>query len=308
MGNTSSNFRPSGLDSTSNFQADLPKFILQSKIGNGKFMKTYMMRFESNHFVVKVYQYQFVNQSQSQYQQSEEDLRLFASRLTHLWYLISPTKYLFLLPVQMWIKSQNRPSGFKNYNLPIYQVRQHLYANIFDRLSTRPFLEDIEKMWILFQLFKALETCHSLSVYHGDIKPENILCTTWYWVVLTDFAVFKPVTIPDDDPSDFQYYFDTMSRSRCYLAPERFIISNNNTIFGGNYGEQNNQNLMSSQPMDVSVFGDLTAVNPLHTSSPAFSQNQNLNKQVQIPTPPTTLTAAMDVFSLGCTMAEVSSL
>ena len=37
------------------FQNDLPKFILQTKIGNGKFMKTYIMRVDSTPLVVKVY-------------------------------------------------------------------------------------------------------------------------------------------------------------------------------------------------------------------------------------------------------------
>jgi hypothetical protein len=36
------------------FQTDLPKFILQSKIGDGKFMKTYVMRVDSTPLVLKV--------------------------------------------------------------------------------------------------------------------------------------------------------------------------------------------------------------------------------------------------------------
>ena len=36
------------------FQTDLPKFIMQSKIGDGKFMKTYVMRVDSTPVVLKV--------------------------------------------------------------------------------------------------------------------------------------------------------------------------------------------------------------------------------------------------------------
>jgi phosphoinositide-3-kinase, regulatory subunit 4 len=47
------------------------------------------------------------------------------------------------------------------------------------------------------------------------------MVTSWNWVVLTDFAPFKPVFLPDDDPADFNYFFDSSGRRRCYLAPER---------------------------------------------------------------------------------------
>jgi len=33
-----------------------------------------------------------------------------------------------------------------------FLVRQYLYSSLYDRMSTRPFLEDIEKKWLAFQL------------------------------------------------------------------------------------------------------------------------------------------------------------
>ena len=36
------------------FQTDLPKFIIQSKRGDGKFMKTYVMKVDSTPLIVKV--------------------------------------------------------------------------------------------------------------------------------------------------------------------------------------------------------------------------------------------------------------
>lgn len=68
----------------------------------------------------------------------------------------------------------------------------------------------------------ALDECHKVGVYHGDIKSENILVTSWNWLYLTDFASFKPIRLPEDNPADFAYYFDTSGRRVCSTAPERF--------------------------------------------------------------------------------------
>lgn len=51
-----------------------------------------------------------------------------------------------------------------------------------------------------------------IGVCHGDIKLENIMITSWNWVLLTDFASFKPTYLPEDNPADFSYFFDTSRR------------------------------------------------------------------------------------------------
>ncbi|CCX33476.1 Similar to Putative serine/threonine-protein kinase VPS15; acc. no. Q9UVG6 [Pyronema omphalodes CBS 100304] len=104
-----------------------------------------------------------------------------------------------------------------------YLVRQYLYSSLYDRISTRPFLEEIEKKWIAFQLLCGLRDCHARGVHHGDIKAENVLVTSWNWIYLSDFAPFKPTYLPADNPADFSYFFDTSLRRICYVAPERFL-------------------------------------------------------------------------------------
>ncbi|OZC11786.1 hypothetical protein X798_00967 [Onchocerca flexuosa] len=96
---------------------------------------------------------------------------------------------------------------------------------LYDRLSTRPFLTDIEKRWIAYHLFKALAQCEYAEVCHGDLKTQNILVSSYNWIQITDFASFKPASIPSDDPSYFTFFFDTSLRLSCYLAPERFCAS-----------------------------------------------------------------------------------
>ncbi|WPK23805.1 hypothetical protein PUMCH_001051 [Australozyma saopauloensis] len=105
-----------------------------------------------------------------------------------------------------------------------YLVRQLAKANLYDRLSLRPFLAPIEKLWLVYQLLRAVELLHEdLHICHGDIKTENILLTSANWLVLSDFAQHtKPVYLPDDNPSEFVFYFDSSNRRSCYVAPERF--------------------------------------------------------------------------------------
>ena len=63
------------------------------------------------------------------------------------------------------------------------------------------------------------------KVCHGDIKTENVMVTGWNWVLLTDIASFKPAILPEDNPADFNFFFDTSRRRSCYVAPERFLDS-----------------------------------------------------------------------------------
>ena len=35
-----------------------------------------------------------------------------------------------------------------------------------------------------------------MQVCHGDIKSENVMVTGWIWVLLTDFASYKPTYLP----------------------------------------------------------------------------------------------------------------
>ena len=169
---------------------------------------------------------------------------------------------------------------------PKYLIRQYVTSNIHDRISTRPFLSDIEKKWIVYLLMRCVEDCHREGVIHGDLKPENFLITSWNWVVLTDFASMKPTKIPDDDPAEFQYYFDCMNRRKCYVAPERF------------YRRQHG--ISQTEMIDGAV---LDPVRELELGLMSLSGNRsNTAENVSIAME---LTESMDAFSLGCTIAEV---
>jgi hypothetical protein len=88
-----------------------------------------------------------------------------------MWKQISPADHPSLLPYQMWIKSDAKIP--KSNLTPVYLVRQYFPSNLYDRLATRPFLINLEKLWIIFQLMKALEQCHEQGVVHGKKQSAS---------------------------------------------------------------------------------------------------------------------------------------
>ena len=99
-------------------------------------------------------------------------------------------------------------------------------------------------------------------MYHGDIKTENILVTSWNWLYLTDFSSsYKKTYLPEDNPADFSYFFDISGRRTCYLAPERFL----------GVGEEDDGRGVT-WAMDVFSVGCVIA--ELFVESPIFSLSQ----------------------------------
>lgn len=87
--------------------------------------------------------------------------------------------------------------------------------------------------------------------------------TSWNWLYLSDFSSsFKPVTLPDDNPTDFSYFFDTSSRRTCYIAPERFLPP----------GEAVDPDAKLTWAMDVFSAGCVIA--ELFLETPIFSLSQ----------------------------------
>ncbi|PFH60280.1 hypothetical protein XA68_11200 [Ophiocordyceps unilateralis] len=187
--------------------AQLQDVQYERSIGNGRFMKSIRGRHENGVVLVKVLVKPFAEVNLDEYKRQ----------------IIKQRKALAHVPNALAFQRiiETETNG--------YLVRQYQYSSLYDRLSTRPFLEEIEKKWLAFQLLCALRDCHARDVYHGDIKAQNVLVTSWNWLYLTDFSSsFKPVLLPDDNPGDFSYFFDTSGRRTCYIAPERFYVVGEN--------------------------------------------------------------------------------
>ena len=184
-----------------------------------------------------------------------------------------------------------------------YLVRQFCYSNLADRISTRPFFSSIGKRWIAFQILEGLKQIHKLGIYHGDLKADNIILTAWDWVFLTDLAPFKPSRIPDDDPSFFSYYFDTSGRRICLLAPERFCPSSNtntNIYLNNNNGlAPNSSNRLARDSSFIMV-----DINGVDQSVTVIEENTQSSTNVN-PNNGEELTEKMDIFSVGCVIAQL---
>ncbi|KAF8400928.1 hypothetical protein HHK36_014231 [Tetracentron sinense] len=182
---------------------DLPSsnnLVLKEILGRGRFFKSIQCKHDEGLVLVKVY-----------FKRADSiDFREFERRLFQIREIFVSLQHPHVWPFQYWLETDKAA----------YLLRQYFFNNLHDRLSTRPFLSLVEKKWLAFQLLFAVKQSHDNGVCHGDIKCENVLVTSWNWLYLADFASFKPTYIPDDDPSDFSFFFDTGGRRRCYLAPE----------------------------------------------------------------------------------------
>ncbi|KAF8721956.1 hypothetical protein AX14_010044 [Amanita brunnescens Koide BX004] len=244
MGNSPSVSRTTGaLDS---FVAELASdLICDRTLGSARFLKTVRCRHRSGPLVIKVFVKPDPGLSLINYQRRLKDEKKALAEVVNV--------YSY--------------QAFSETDKAGYIIRQWIASNLYDRISTRPFLSMIEKRWIAFQLLTALRDARNHKVSHGDIKSENILVTSWNWVYLTDFASYKPTYLPLDDPSDFSFYFDTSGRRTCYIAPERFYTAADNPE-------------ISARKSKLSMAGN---------------EGKRDGK----------ITEAMDCFSAGCVIAEL---
>ncbi|KAI1792388.1 hypothetical protein LXA43DRAFT_1132877 [Ganoderma leucocontextum] len=205
MGNAQSLTRTSGaLDS---FVAELGgDIVYERSLGSARFLKTVKCRHKNGYLVVKIFIKPDPGLSLRKYHRR---LKIEREALADI-----PNVYDY--------------QSFVETDKAGYIIRQWVASNLYDRISTRPFLSLVEKKWIAFQILNALRDARNRKVSHGDIKSENILVTSWNWVYVSDFASYKPTFLPLDDPSDFAFFFDTSGRRSCYIAPERFYTASEN--------------------------------------------------------------------------------
>ncbi|XP_007433092.1 phosphoinositide 3-kinase regulatory subunit 4 [Python bivittatus] len=250
MGNQLAGIAPSQILSVDSYFSDIHDFEYDKSLGSTRFFKVARAKHREGLVVVKVFAIQDPTLPLTSYKQELEELKIRLHSAQNC------------LPFQKATLSEKAAMLF----------RQYVRDNLYDRISTRPFLNNIEKRWIAFQILTAVDQAHRSGVRHGDIKTENVMVTSWNWVLLTDFASFKPTYLPEDNPADFNYFFDTSRRRTCYIAPERFV--------------------------DGSMFA--TELESIRDPSTPLVDLANSNQRSR-----GELKRAMDIFSAGCVIAEL---
>jgi phosphoinositide-3-kinase regulatory subunit 4 len=200
MGNQLVGIAPSQIFPVERYLTDHPELKFDLSLGSTRFFKVARAESQEGLVVVKVFAIHDPSLPLSTYKDQLEEIRKKLSSAVNC------------IPFQKIILTDKAS----------LIVREYVKYSLYDRISTRPFLTNIEKRWITFQILYALHQCHKVGVCHGDIKLENITVTSWNWVLLVDFASFKPTFVPEDNPADYSYFFDTSRRRTCYIAPERF--------------------------------------------------------------------------------------
>lgn len=104
-------------------------------------------------------------------------------------------------------------------------IRQYFPYTLSQRITSMPLFSLYDKLWLSFQLLCALSQVHTEGFYHGDIKPNNVALTSWNWLLLTDFAPYKPLYMPSANLGDYEFYFSREGKKYCYLAPEKLTAS-----------------------------------------------------------------------------------
>eukprot|EP00980_Cylindrotheca_fusiformis_P007666 scaffold1605_cov141-Cylindrotheca_fusiformis.AAC.29 len=192
---------------------------------SGRMMRTFRLRHKQNSSTVVLKTMWVTSDLEGMVTQQKEEL-------TRIQEALKGQRHI--APFLFWSSGNYRPKpGTSKMVRQINMLRPHLYTTLSDRLASRPFLTHVEKLWISFQILQALDAMHSANVVHGFLTTENIGLSSWNWVVLVDVASYKARTsLPDDDPSEYLYYFDEVYKhgtdttprdKRCYLAPERFF-------------------------------------------------------------------------------------
>ncbi|KAL9061332.1 MAG: hypothetical protein Q9162_000206 [Coniocarpon cinnabarinum] len=223
---------------------ELSHLSYEKSLGEARFMKTIRARHRHGLVAVKVAMKPYSNMSFQKY------IR----------------KIMYERKILMEIPNALSYHNVFETNANGYLTRQYVYSSLYDRISTRPFLEDVEKCWLAFQLLSVVRDCHSRQLYHGDIKTENVLVTSWNWLFLTDFSsAFKPAYLPEDNPAEFAFYFDIAGRRTCYLAPERFL-----------HGSET-QRASSSLTWAMDIFSVGCVVAELFLETPIFNLSQLFN-------------------------------
>lgn len=113
---------------------------------------------------------------------------------------ISPDFISNLIDESTVIDEINSPYILKIIDVGIHCTEEHVLYYIVSEYSAGIGLDNIIEgnylhleaiIGMSTQTLKALEAAHSHNIYHGDLKPSNIIVDKWYNIKICDFGVTK---------------------------------------------------------------------------------------------------------------------
>ncbi|XP_043252937.1 mitogen-activated protein kinase MKC1 [Colletes gigas] len=114
-----------------------------------------------------------------------------------------------------------------NNDQDIYLVFEYMETDLHNVIKKGNVLQDIHKVCIMYQLFKAIKYIHSGNVIHRDLKPSNVLLNSKCHCKIADFGLARSVTQIGEgdgetasDPTLTDYV-----ATRWYRAPEILVAS-----------------------------------------------------------------------------------
>ncbi|XP_003700809.1 mitogen-activated protein kinase 15 isoform X2 [Megachile rotundata] len=114
-----------------------------------------------------------------------------------------------------------------NNDRDIYLIFEYMETDLHNVIKKGNILKDVHKVYIMYQLFKAIKYIHSGNVIHRDLKPSNVLLNAQCHCKIADFGLARSVTQIGEgdgetasDPTLTDYV-----ATRWYRAPEILVAS-----------------------------------------------------------------------------------
>ncbi|OAD61276.1 Putative serine/threonine-protein kinase C05D10.2, partial [Eufriesea mexicana] len=114
-----------------------------------------------------------------------------------------------------------------NNDRDIYLVFEYMETDLHKVIKKGKILKDLHKVFIMYQLFKAIKYIHSGNVIHRDLKPSNVLLNVHCHCKIADFGLARSVTQigeGDGETSSDPTLTDYVA-TRWYRAPEILVAS-----------------------------------------------------------------------------------